>query len=713
MENNTTTNLRYRFDVSTFRLLGRELISDRITALFELVKNCYDANAKNVTIRFENVNPLTDKSRIIIEDDGIGMSFTDLRDKWMVIGTSSKRRNKTSPEPFCRKVVGKKGVGRFAVDKLGSRLILKSKQVGSENWQCLETDWSIYANEEQRQLTDETNIKLFTEIDNRYWLEAAEVAKQGTRLEISGLADVWLEDDVIRAYKELSKLIRPNLSLEYPFSIRIQAPQYAAYADKPVETLAFSKATLSFTLSARYDEGQKLFIQQRLSYSNKTLKVIEVPALSFGPVTLSLNYYDKEGKARFTRIYTEDRIDGIKVYRDGLIATPFAEYKANRNEQKDLFGIDKRRWSDFFTRLSTRDLLGWVDITKEQNPNIIDSTNRQDFVDNKEWTDLKNFVLDQIFQIEQYLKYEKLAKREENQNKLDAATENLTEVKKKIEEIKQRAKLSSPELESELDNITQRLDFIKGNVTAGTQALAQVEEEKRMQANILYSLVSLQRYATRMSHIIKTSIGMIKRSAEFIAKWVKLGQKQEKCVEHAQIVYNDMMSLTKAIDFMLSYARDDSQFAPFGISNVMNTLFNEYYSDLFTAEKIRAELIVEEDIDLNYNQKAFEDMFGCLIDNSVKALKHTEDKRIRCSVKCADGNLIIHFSDNGVGIEDNIKEQIFDEFFTTTADLGGAGLGLFMVRTRLEAISASIVVDESEFKPTGATFKITIPLKVK
>ena len=144
MENDNTSLLHFKFDVSTFRLLGRELITDRITALFELVKNCYDANAENVQLTFENLNPLCPSSRIIIEDDGLGMTFEDIRDKWMVIGTSSKRRSRTSPSPYNRVVAGKKGVGRFAVDKLGAKLVMKTKKKDSLVWNCLETDWTKY-----------------------------------------------------------------------------------------------------------------------------------------------------------------------------------------------------------------------------------------------------------------------------------------------------------------------------------------------------------------------------------------------------------------------------------------------------------------------------------------------------------------------------------------------------------------------------------------
>ena len=241
MENSQTSILHFKFDVSTFRLLGRELITDRITALFELVKNCYDANAEIVDITFENLNPLSNKSRIIIEDNGLGMSFEDIRDKWMVIGTSSKRRKRTTPAPYNRIVAGKKGVGSFAVDKLGGKLVMKTKKKGSSVWHCLETDWTKYSKEEERQLSlnfeeSAEEQKLFTDIDNIYWTEHAKTDVQGTRLEISSLNDVWLEKDVVRAYRELSKIVRPASNIKYPFNIRFHVPEYKAYDDKPVES---------------------------------------------------------------------------------------------------------------------------------------------------------------------------------------------------------------------------------------------------------------------------------------------------------------------------------------------------------------------------------------------------------------------------------------------------------------------------------------------
>ena len=711
MENDNPTILHFKFDVSTFRLLGRELITDRITALFELVKNCYDANAENVQLTFENLNPLCPESRIIIEDNGLGMSFEDIRDKWMVIGTSSKRRNRTSPSPYNRIVAGKKGVGRFAVDKLGGKLVMKTKKKGSPVWHCLETDWTKYAEEENRQLeldfeNSSKKQKLFTDIDNKYWTEPADVGVQGTRLEISSLNDIWLENDVRRAYRELSKIVKPSSNSRYPFNIRFIVPEYLEYRDKLVESLVLAKATLSYMLKYRYDKGEQKYYQEYLEENKGELVVKEKEAEVFGPIGFTLYYYDQSDKKGFSK---EER-DGIKVYRDSIIATPFAEYKSDRNEQKDLFGIDKRRWSGFFEKLSTRDIIGWVDITDELNPEIKDSTNRQDFVDNKEWNALKGFVINQIHQIELYLKHKKDSKKKENAEKLKNADKDIDDIKQRISNIKNQSLLVSPEIDSELNEIAGKLETIKSTVSASSKDYEQMEEDRRQQENIMFSLVSLQAYAGQISHILRISIGIIKRSAEFVAKWIPLRQKTEKSVMHARKIFDEMNNLSKAMDFMLSYAEDDSTFEFFSVKEAVAELFEDRYKLLFEEETIHTEYVLDDDFELSYNKKAFQDMFGNLIDNSVKALRNTKDKRIRCTVFRENGNLVLLFSDNGPGVPNEIRDRIFDVFYTTTADLGGAGLGLYIVRTRLNSIKGTISFEPNEFRPTGATFKITIPL---
>lgn len=555
---------------------------------------------------------------------------------------------------------------------------------------------------------DNGEKKLFTDIDNLYWTEiTANESAHGTILEITSLNDTWSDKDIERSYRELSKIVRPTLDVKYPFNVYLCAPEYKDYEGKrKVESFVLSKATLHYELKYRYDEASGKYFQQVLKESRGGISIVEEEAKVFGPIGLSIYYYNQNAKKQFKQ--TDGNIDGVKIYRDGIIATPFAEYNSDRNAQKDLFGIDKRRYSGFFEKLSTRDLVGWLDITDKLNPNIKDSTNRQDFVDNKEWAALKGFVINQIHQIEEYLKHSKNQKKKENLAKLEKADSDISDIKKKIDDIKSKSFFASSEAENELADIANRLNSLKDTVTSSTSDIKQLEEEKREQENIMFSLVSLQTYAGQISHIVRTSLGQIERSAEFVAKWTPLHEKIDKTVKHASKIAHEMKSLSTAMDFMLSYAKDDSTFSNFSVKEAMDELFYRRYAFTFDKNNIEAAFNIDEDIDLLYNQKAFQDMFGNLIDNSVKALRNTSRGQIKCTVIHEQSQLVIMFSDNGPGISEEIRERIFDLFFTTTADYGGAGLGLYIVRTRLEAVHGSIALVDSELG-TGATFKITIP----
>ena len=325
-ELSTPSNALYwKFDVSTFRLLGRELITDRITALFELVKNCYDANATKVTIEFIEVNPITANSKIIITDNGMGMSIDDIKNKWMVIGTSSKRSNRLSSDPFKRKVVGKKGIGRFAVDKLGSKLLMKTKEEISPDITYVELNWNEYetASLLNNDIESGQPQQLFTQIENKFWVKKAKnEISHGTILELSDVRDIWTKADVERVNKQLSKLVSPFFQQQYPFQIIIKSSFFETIEVK--NNAILNNATNEIHLSFNKDKN----LQDCLKHENGILKVIQIPERVCGLMKFDLYYFDQQAKAKFKReTNSEEKIDGIKVYRDGLIATPFAEYE--------------------------------------------------------------------------------------------------------------------------------------------------------------------------------------------------------------------------------------------------------------------------------------------------------------------------------------------------------------------------------------------------
>lgn len=110
-------------------LLGDELIGSNSLAIFELVKNAYDADSKEVNVKFIDLN--TPNQKIIIEDDGHGMSSKVIQDVWLTIGTDFKRgTNRKESKRFQRVSFGNKGVGRLAVHKLAKKITLETQAEG-------------------------------------------------------------------------------------------------------------------------------------------------------------------------------------------------------------------------------------------------------------------------------------------------------------------------------------------------------------------------------------------------------------------------------------------------------------------------------------------------------------------------------------------------------------------------------------------------------
>ena len=163
---------------------------------------------------------------------------------------------------------------------------------------------------------------------------------------------------------------------------------------------------------------------------------------------------------------------------------------------------------------------------------------------------------------------------------------------------------------------------------------------------------------------------------------------------------------------MLSYARAGSDFETFGVFGMINYLFKDVYKERLEREGIKTILEYTQELSVTHNRKFFEDIFENLLSNSVKALRRiTGEKIIKCTGNVEAERMSIRFSDNGCGIPKDEWETIFEIFKTTTQNEGGAGIGLFTVKKRVEALNGDIRVVEPEFPEHGATFLITLPFK--
>ncbi|WP_309608455.1 sensor histidine kinase [Flavobacterium sp.] len=701
-------SLKWRFDVNTFRLLGRDLITDRITAVYELVKNCYDANSTKVIVDFEKVSEVSNESKISIIDNGIGMSFIDIRDKWMVVGTNSKRVKLFSDQPFNRKFVGEKGIGRFAVDKLGERVQIKTKQLGESNWLNVNINWDEYE-EISNKTKDSGQLSLFTEVENKYSYETGNKNDQGTIITITKISEIWTENDIERLYKELSKLVSPFYPIKPPFNIFINTDKFKKYQNESVKAEPIKY--YSHYAEIGFDTTKN--IQETLFFSilNGVVEKKETDIKIFGGVKIKLFYFNESAKRKYNSAYKNDdtRIDGIKIYRDGIVTTPFAEYEDKTEKQRDILGIDKRRWRGTFDTIGTREVIGIVDITKFENPKIIDATNRQDFISNNEYSSLKEFILEQLAAFEKLKIHERTSKRSFVENQLIEAGSDVKSFEKELEKIEIEIVKTSPKAKENIDQLKLQAKELHTIINKGIAEQKKFQKEVERKEKILYSMVSMQEYASMIAHAVRTSIAKVKHFAEFIKTNYPNPDYDKYYKLYAVSIYNEMNTLISVTDFMLSFASVDNSYEDFNVSELIKDLLENQYETIFKNENIKLEIDVKDDFVIDTNKKAFQDVFQNLVSNSIKALKNTTDKKIKCTGFLNTDSFVIYFSDNGIGVDQNDKDWIFGLYNTRTAEQGGAGVGLYIVEKQIKALNGTIEVVESEFKPIGVTFKITIP----
>jgi hypothetical protein len=228
---------KFRISSALKTIIGRELITDDFVAVFELVKNAFDAHARNVEIRFEGLT--TDDPKLIIKDDGKGMTADDIDNKWLFVAYSAKRegteddaegkpkdyRDKISTE---RTFAGAKGVGRFSCDRLGRYLNLYSRAKSSGPFEHLKIDWQDFEQDSSKEFVD-VSMERTTPAKILHDLES------GTILEISGLREKWDREQLKKLRDSLRKLINPNQENDSErFAVTLAVPdEESADKDEP------------------------------------------------------------------------------------------------------------------------------------------------------------------------------------------------------------------------------------------------------------------------------------------------------------------------------------------------------------------------------------------------------------------------------------------------------------------------------------------------
>ena len=677
-------NQPFRPRARVLQLLGDELIGSPRLAVFELVKNAYDADANEVVVQLDLASK--EEPTITVTDDGEGMSLDVLRTVWLVPGDDHRRRqrekNRRSPKHH-RLPLGEKGLGRFAVHKLGNRIRLTTRAQDSD--ECVvDIDWNELI---AKPYLDEAPVKII--------VRPAEVfpeGRTGTRIEVLELRPpVWSRREVRRLHTQITSICSPfkepgefRAILEVPGNDNWIAdlPDFAAIIDRAIWKFVFFLEDGKFDWTYKFrqvpgfnldrrpvsKDGDRLKLPSMTGSGRMERKIVadDMTTRGIGPILGEFHVFDRDrevlrrlGDTRLLTRYLDEN-GGIRVYRDGIRVYNYGE------QGDDWLGLDLRRVNIPTRRISRNIILGAVHLSLEASKELIEKTNREGFVENDACNRLRQIVLGALGALEEERQFDKERIRRFTEKPSDPT---VSRIEKPIQEL--------------------RRALVKHDVAKTFEPyVAKIEQDYvSMQETLL---------AAGMSGLnLAVVFHEVERGVRALHQVIVEGQDMESAANQAQ-------ELMRVLDGFSTLLRRDSKKRHHARKLVVAA--RQYNFLRFRHHRIKYYCPLLEDSSADFESTySFGLVLGALnnlIDNSLYWLRvrwpelpedgATSKRRLflGTSDDLGDGPAIV-VADNGVGFQSDVPEHLVRPFFTRKPD--GMGLGLYYANLAMELNGGQLI----------------------
>ncbi len=719
--------------------IWKDLITDDIIAVFELVKNSYDAEANNVIIEFQ-------EDAIIISDDGYWMSYDDIKNKWLFVWYSSKtdkddkwiiKETKKRRKNLQRSYAWAKGVGRFACDRLSSKLTLYSKQDWWEESKLvvprdkfeenMNTEfWSI---EVDLTRSDDQKIKSYWTVLILSWLRSNRDRSKKLKLKrqlmqlispfkekdnddfcISIISNDEIDDDK-KKERDLDKVNWPivNTALE-------SIAKYTVYID-------FVYNNWQVTLNL-YDRWRFVFKYNKKT--NDNYSQLEM-------ITGTIYYLNKTAKSEFKKLTWEDNVSygSIFLFKNTIRIYPFWE------EWDDTLKIDRRKQQWYARYLWTRDLLGFIDVKDTQNV-LIEKTSRDSwFLENEAYNQLIEFIKNEwLYKLEKYV-VDALAWTESRENNEIYNIEDRTEefkdfIKKLLKEknieitlwdefkeiIKEKDIVWNLREKTKWTYLNKEINDVISLLKKSNEQKKEIEKENDEHIKIINSNENKIAILEHQNEFLQDTQNIKKEDliGNIHDIWIIIDNidvqvfnlLQEK--EYWNKQFEDIYVNIQKIKSIVSCATN-AKFSTHTWSIVEKNIVNFIHEGLYSLTKkwsIRIEYTDNSDNVWHIIKFNPLDIYTILL-NLVSNSKRAKSKIINVFFEKTESKLLIYYNDNGIWIDDNIKNNIFNLWFTTTS---WSWVWLFIIKKIINWIWWTIeVYDNSnswKWALWWATFLITI-----
>jgi len=653
-----TDNLVFRVKPRLLRLLGDQLIRDANLAVFELVKNAYDADATQCSVKLEHPDS-PPKARIDIEDNGVGMDENILRNAWMVIATdfrAAQRASNFHTPRFKRFPLGEKGLGRLSVHKLGRFIRLITRVKGGEEL-IVEFDWDRLENAED---LHEANVKL-----QRRKPETFPGTKHGTRLEVSRLRETWARGEVRRLHRAVNGLCAPFRGPS-DFEVILSAPGCEAWLEGMFTSEQANDCAM-YRIKGWFEGGKARFdyefrppVELRSQLTPRKAKVeilqlekkkkgerktdaLDLSIHAIGKVEFEFWMFDRDSAVlkavtddlKGLKDYLDEN-GGIRIYRDGIRVYDFGE------PGNDWLNLDLRRVNTPSARTSNNQILGALRLDAVTSNDLKEKSNREGFIETPAYADFR-----------------------------DAVTSVLTNAE--AEKTKDQKRLREVLGKGTGQKIFTKLTELRG-----------VLEDKGVLAEVEPKLKAVEKefeiYRDQLLHaaVPGLSLGIMLHGAEKILdelrEATRRGAEAERIKELVDRLYRAMRPVTNLLKNPAIAKTSASILIKEAIFSTELRL-KRHGIDLSDGTKDGC-----ADFKVEGSKQMLVASLTNLIDNAIHWLevKNPRKKRVLISTtKDLEGGPAIVIADNGPGFGNDDPEDLIAPFFTRRN--GGMGLGLYIV----------------------------------